>query len=129
MKCINRKSLLWLTAVILLILGGYHLLIISEQISSENVWLGMIENREDLLKHEATSLILIGIALVTIILDYFHKVPNITRKIFLFFIVIFGLNTIVNLFAPTLLEQVGFSILAFIMMILMYCLSKKKEEK
>lgn len=127
MDIITRKQALAVSTLITLFLGVYHTMIIIQFMPSQHVWLGMIDSHESLLRHESFSITLLVVLLVTLLLEYLQLARKTTRIIFYVFIVIFVLNTIANLFAPTPLEQIGFSFLTSVMALMMYQLTIRRE--
>ncbi|MEA1919226.1 MAG: hypothetical protein U9N52_05250 [Campylobacterota bacterium] len=128
MYIIKRQEALSLVSIILLLLGLYHLLILGGFLPSEYVWSGKIESERDLLIYESISLGLIATALIAIYFDYIEIFKRFTQAIFYLYTILFGLNTIANLFAPTQQEQILFSIITFIMTLCMFRLSMKDKD-
>lgn len=125
---IERSQALLLITTILLALGGYHLLILFEFLPSSYVWHGKIDSAESLYWHESVSLVLIALALTALVLDSLNIAQNITRNVFAGFALLFAFNTVINLFAPTWIEQLLFTVLTLIMSLLMYRLSIRDEQ-
>ncbi|MFZ4544896.1 MAG: hypothetical protein ACOYOA_12660 [Saprospiraceae bacterium] len=96
----------------------FHLLIITQIIPYNIVWAGKLKTTEDMLVFESASL-LINFFLILVLLLKGQYIRNsistkIINSILWFFVGLFAVNTIGNLFAETTFEKVVFTPLTFI---------------
>ena len=120
------KILIWLIATVTL----FHLAIITKIIPYEVAWGGKINNDAEMYVFESIS-ILINLFLGFILLikgDYVLSflTTRVVDIILWIFLLIFGLNTIGNLFAETLFEK-SLSLLTLIFTYLIWVILKKKK--
>lgn len=115
-----------LTAVIV-----FHLLIITQIISYEFVWAGKLKSISEMYVFEIVS-ILINVLLLTVLLlkgNFIKHAINdkIISRILWFFVLVFALNTIGNLFAKSLFEKAVFTPLTLILALLIWIILRKDK--
>jgi hypothetical protein len=120
------KILIWLIATVTL----FHLAIITKIIPYEVTWAGKINNDAEMYVFESIS-ILINLFLGFILLikgDYVLSflTTRVVDIILWIFLLIFGLNTIGNIFAESLFEK-SLSLLTLIFTYLIWVILKKKK--
>ena len=120
------KILIWLIATVTL----FHLAIITKIIPYEVAWGGKINNDAEMYVFESIS-ILINLFLGFILLikgDYVLSflTTRVVDIILWIFLLIFGLNTIGNIFAESLFEK-SLSLLTLIFTYLIWVILKKKK--
>lgn len=121
--------------IMLGLLGGiiiFHLLIILKIIPYDIAWGGRLTNDNEMYVFETVS-VMINLLLCYILLikgDYVKGLISlkVVDIILWVFVIIFGLNTIGNLFAETLFEKF-FSILTLLFAILIWAIVKKSKNK
>ncbi|MFZ4544662.1 MAG: hypothetical protein ACOYOA_11465 [Saprospiraceae bacterium] len=108
-----------LSAVVL-----FHLLIITQIIPYNIVWAGRLKSITDMLYFESSSLainlFLILVLLLKGVIIRNSISPRILNSILWFFVGLFAVNTIGNLFAETLFEKIVFTPLTFISAIMIW---------
>ena len=121
------KILLWLIAAVTL----FHLTILIKIIPYEISWGGKLKNDAEMYLFESISILInLFLGYVLLIKGKFvsklisTKVVNIILLIFLF---IFGLNTLVNIFAETLFEK-SLSLLTLVFTFLLWNILKKSNK-
>jgi hypothetical protein len=120
------KILIWLIATVTL----FHLAIITKIIPYEVTWGGKLNNDAEMYVFESIS-ILINIFLGFTLLikgDYVlsFQTTRVVDIILWIFLLVFGLNTIGNLFAETLFEK-SLSLLTLVFTYLIWVILKKKK--
>ena len=120
------KILIWLIATVTL----FHLAIITKIIPYKVTWGGKINNDAEMCVFESIS-ILINLFLGFILLikgDYVlsFQTTRVVDIILWIFLLIFGLNTIGNIFAESLFEK-SLSLLTLIFTYLIWVILKKKK--
>ncbi|MEA3370168.1 MAG: hypothetical protein U9Q40_02385 [Campylobacterota bacterium] len=125
MRGTNEKAFYTLGMLIISLLI-YHALIITGVLSAENVWLGRLENAEEIFKHELASILLLLFVLMFMLLNTINKANYFAKYIYLLYAVILFLNGIANFFAQSKFELFVFTPLAFFMSYLFYKISKGK---
>ena len=115
---------------LLVIVVLFHFSILFQIIPYTIVWAGKLNTVNEMYAFEATS-IAINLFLILILVlkgNYIkHSVPEKwLNGILWFFVVVFALNTIGNLFAKTVFEKVVFTPLTLISAIFIWIILKKK---
>lgn len=112
------------TLIILSLVLVFHLLILIQVIPYSIVWAGKLKNVQEMRVFEAISLTINSVLIFFILVHSGYINMKISRKainyILWFFIVVFSLNTVGNLFAETSFETIVFTPLTFILAILCY---------
>lgn len=122
----NRDKRAFYTLGVLVVgLLMYHTLIITGVVSSQNVWLGRLENSKEVFKHELVSIALLGFVLIFMVLNFMNRAIATAKYIYLLYAIILFLNAIANFFANSTLELFLFTPLAFLMSYLFFSLSKE----
>ncbi len=100
----------------------FHLLILFHVLPYDIVWAGKINDREQLVKFESVSIIILMLSTVIVAqkLGYlnFAIKPKVTQIGIWILFAFFTLNTIGNSFAKNPIEKYGFGFLTFVMMLL-----------
>jgi len=123
----RRNTKAFYTILVLVIsLLIYHTLIITGILSADNVWLGRLQNSEEILRHELASISLLIFVLVFMLLNIINKANFISKYIYLLYSVILFINGIANFFAQSKFELFVFTPLAFFMSYLFFNISKEK---
>jgi len=125
MRRTNEKAFYTLGLLVISLLI-YHTLIITGAVSAENVWLGRLQNNEEILKHELASISLLLFVLMFMILNLANRANFISKYIYLLYSVILFMNGIANFFAQSKFELFVFTPLAFFMSYLFFKISKGK---
>ncbi len=116
--------------VLLSLVLTFHLAVILQFIPYTIVWAGKLKSVNEMLLFEMSSIVINLILLFTILKKKNNLKANISSKliqfILWFFVVIFSLNTIGNLFAETSFESIVFTPLTFISAILCFRIVKEK---
>jgi len=124
----NRDKRAFYTLGVLVVgLLMYHTLIITGVVSAQNVWLGRLENSEEVFKHELVSIALLGFVLIFMALNFTNRAIATAKYIYLLYAIILFLNAIANFFANSTLELFLFTPLAFWISYLFFNISKNKE--
>ena len=118
--------------VILVAVILFHLLVITQFIPFKNVWGGRLKTVEEMYVFESVSL-LINFFLIFITLQKANYIrPFLPGKVITFsfwlFVVIFGLNTIGNLFAEQLIEKILGTLFTLLSTYLCWTIAKKRPE-
>ena len=120
------KILIWLIATVTL----FHLAIITKIIPYEVAWGGKINNDAEMYVFESISILInlfLGFTLLikgVYVLSF--QTTRVVDIILWIFLLVFGLNTIGNLFAETLFEK-SLSLLTLIFTYLIWVILKKKK--
>lgn len=122
-----RQSIVTLL-VILSAVTLFHILVMAGVIPFAYIWGGKLTSKEEMLTFESVS-VLINLFIITVILLKGNFIPNQLpvkwlNAIIWFFVIVFSLNTIGNLFAESSLEMVVGSVLTFISALLCYRIVK-----
>ena len=128
-KRIALKLLIGLLAIILI----FHLFVLFEIISYKIVWAGKLNSKEEMYVFEAVS-ILINFFLIIVLYIKFQNIKKsetnrIINIIIWLFVFLFALNTLGNLFAENLIEQILGTLLTFISATLCWIIVKKKNKR
>lgn len=120
------KILIWLIATVTL----FHLAIITKIIPYEVTWAGKINNDAEMYVFESISILINLFLGFTLLIkgDYVlsFQTTRVVDIILWIFLLVFGLNTIGNLFAETLFEK-SLSLLTLIFTYLIWVILKKKK--
>lgn len=107
-----------LSAMVLL----FHVFILAGVIPYSIVWAGKISTRENMMMFEAISIFINALLIIILLLKVGYIQNKISRRKLQFviwcFIILFGLNTIGNLFAKSRFELYCFTALAFLSTVL-----------
>ena len=122
MKLISQKhainSMIGLLSVVLV----FHILILIKIIPYDIVWAGKISSLEQMRKLEVVSILVNSFSIIILMLKVGYiknKIPkNIFNVIIWLLVILFGLNTIGNLFAVSRFEVYFFTPLTFVSTIL-----------
>lgn len=112
-------------ALLLIMLMGYHLLILFGVLGAQNVWLGTLSDEQGILHHEIASVALISIALAAMFTHPFINHDRWVRYLYRFYAVLLFLNGIANMFANNPIEQYLFTPLALYLSYLFYTISRR----
>lgn len=109
----------------------FHLGVFFEIISYKIVWAGKLNSKEEMYVFEVLS-ILLNIFLIIVLYIKFQNIKKselnrIINAIIWVFVFLFALNTLGNLFAESLIEQLLGTLLTFISSILCWIIVKKKK--
>lgn len=111
----------------------FHLLVLSQIIPYDIVWAGKLNSIEEMYSFEIMSILVNSILMTTLLLKgnfIKHKISGkIINGIIWFFIILFTLNTIGNLFAKTIFEKVVFTPLTLISVFLLWNIVQLKSNK
>ena len=111
----------------------FHLCVLFEIISYKIVWAGKLNSKEEMYVFEAVS-ILINFFLIIVLCIKFQNIKKsetnrIINIIIWVFVFLFALNTLGNLFAENLIEQILGTLLTFISATLCWIIVKKKNKR
>ena len=128
-KRIALKLMIGLLSIILI----FHLCVIFEIISDKIVWAGKLKSKEEMYVFESIS-ILINFFLIIVLYIKFQNIKKsetnrIINIIIWLFVFLFALNTLGNLFAENLIEQILGTLLTFISATLCWIIVKKKNKR
>lgn len=128
-KRIALKLMIGLLSVVLI----FHLCVLFEIISYKIVWAGKLNSKEEMYVFEAVS-ILINFFLIIVLYIKFQNIKKseinrIINIIIWVFVFLFALNTLGNLFAENLIEQILGTLLTFISATLCWIIVKKKNKR
>ncbi len=128
-KRIALKLMIGLLSVVLI----FHLCVLFEIISYKIVWAGKLKSKEEMYVFEAVS-ILINFFLIIVLYIKFQNIKKsetnrIINIIIWVFVLLFALNTLGNLFAENLIEQILGTLLTFISATLCWIIVKKKNKR
>ena len=128
-KRIALKLMIGLLSTVLI----FHLCVLFEIISYKIVWAGKLNSKEEMYVFEAVS-ILINFFLIIVLYIKFQNIKKsetnrIINIIIWLFLFIFALNTLGNLFAENLIEQILGTLLTFISATLCWIIVKKKNKR
>lgn len=128
-KRIALKLMIGLLSVVLI----FHLCVLFEIISYKIVWAGKLNSKEEMYVFEAVS-ILINFFLIIVLCIKFQNIKKsetnrIINIIIWVFVFLFALNTLGNLFAENLIEQILGTLLTFISATLCWIIVKKKNKR
>lgn len=130
-KLITQKQALNLMISLLTAVVLFHVLVLIQVIPYSIVWAGRINDVAEMRKFETISILINVFFLITLLLKSKSLKSNIPGRwqniIIWFFTVLFGLNTIGNLFAESSFELYVFTPLTFIFTLL--CLRIVLEKK
>lgn len=111
----------------------FHLLVLFQIIPYDIVWAGKLNSIEEMYSFEIMSILVNLILMTTLLLKgnfIKHKISGkIINGIIWFFIILFTLNTIGNLFAKTIFEKVVFTPLTLISVFLLWNIVQLKSNK
>ena len=128
-KRIALKLMIGLLSIVLI----FHLCVLFEIISYKIVWAGKLKSKEEMYVFEAVS-ILINFFLIIVLCIKFQNIKKsetnkIINIIIWLFVFLFALNTLGNLFAENLIEQILGTLLTFISATLCWIIVKKKNKR
>ena len=128
-KRIALKLMIGLLSIVLI----FHLCVLFEIISYKIVWAGKLNSKEEMYVFEAVS-ILINFFLIIVLCIKFQNIKKsetnrIINIIIWVFVFLFALNTLGNLFAENLIEQILGTLLTFISATLCWIIVKKKNKR
>lgn len=128
---ISKTQALKIILGLLIAVIGFHILVIFRIIPYEFVWAGKLNSVDEMYVFEIIS-ILVNILLITVLLlkgNYIkHTISNkILNGILWFFVLVFALNTIGNLFAKSLFEKAVFTPLTLISALLLYIIVRQDK--
>ena len=128
-KRIALKLMIGLLSTVLI----FHLCVLFEIISYKIVWAGKLNSKEEMYVFEAVS-ILINFFLIIVFCIKFQNIKKsetnrIINIIIWVFVFLFALNTLGNLFAENLIEQILGTLLTFISATLCWIIVKKKNKR
>ena len=126
-KRIALKLMIGLLSIVLI----FHLCVLFEIISYKIVWAGKLNSKEEMYVFEAVS-ILINFFLIIVLCIKFQNIKKsetnrIINIIIWVFVFLFALNTLGNLFAENLIEQILGTLLTFISATLCWIIVKKNK--
>lgn len=111
----------------------FHILVLFQIIPYDIVWAGKLNSIEEMYSFEIMSILVNLILMTTLLLKgnfIKHKISGkIINGIIWFFIILFTLNTIGNLFAKTIFEKVVFTPLTLISVFLLWNIVQLKSNK
>ncbi len=126
----NSKTAIKITLAIVVTVTVFHLCILVGIIPYEITWGGRLKTDEEMYIFESISIIINLLFAATLLIKgqfikqlIKEKIVNIILWVFLF---LFGLNTIGNLFAETVLEK-SFSLLTLALAVLIWIVLKSKK--
>ena len=128
-KRIALKLMIGLLSIVLV----FHLCVLFEIISYKIVWAGKLNSKEEMYVFETVS-ILINFFLIIVLCIKFQNIKKsetnrIINIIIWVFVFLFALNTLGNLFAENLIEQILGTLLTFISATLCWIIVKKKSKR
>lgn len=128
-KRIALKLMIGLLSIVLV----FHLCVLFEIISYKIVWAGKLNSKEEMYVFEAVS-ILINFFLIIVLCIKFQNIKKsetnrIINIIIWVFVFLFALNTLGNLFAENLIEQILGTLLTFISATLCWIIVKNKNKR
>jgi hypothetical protein len=119
--------------VMLVILGAvslFHLSILLRFIPYEITWGGRLENEAEMVVFESISiLIIVFLGLILLIKgEYIQQLlpPKIVTIVLWIYLLLFGLNTVGNMFAKTTFEK-SFALLTLVICVLIWFILKEKK--
>jgi len=128
----KRIALKLMTGLLSLVLI-FHLCVLFEVISYKIVWAGKLNSKEEMYVFEAVS-ILINFFLIIVLCIKFQNIKKsetnrIINIIIWVFVFLFALNTLGNIFAENLIEQILGTLLTFISATLCWIIVKNKNKR
>ncbi len=127
----NKQIAIKTMIVILSLIVLFHFLILLKIIPYSITWGGKLKNDSEMIVFESISIVINTMLMITLMIkgrfinyQINHKIIN---GILWFFLVVFSLNTIGNLFANTSIEKL-FSILTLLFVCLLWVILKKKKD-
>ena len=128
-KKIALKLLIGLLSIILI----FHLFVLFEIISYKIVWAGKLKSKEEMYVFEAVSILINFFLIIVLYIKYRNikksETNRIINMIIWVFVFLFALNTLGNLFAENLIEQILGTLLTFISATLCWIIVKKKNKR
>ena len=128
----NKKTVLMIMFFILGIVLIFHFLIFLEQIPYDKVWAGKLNSVEEMKTFEIFSISLNLLMMIIFLIKYKllekKKINKIIDVFIWIFAIVFGLNTIGNLFAQNIVELVLGTFLTLILSILCIVIVKKEKK-
>ena len=123
------KIIIFLSLLIIL----YHLLIVFSIIPYKLVWGGKLKSYNQMLMFEAISIIINCLIILVVLIKsgYIKRLqsPRLIKFALWFFVILFALNTIGNLFAENLLEKIVFTPITLIVSLLFYRLAIEERSE
>lgn len=127
---INKVTALKIMFYLLGSLLVFHLLVLIQIIPYDIVWAGKIKNTQELYAFESVSILINASMLFVLYLKFKNIKNNASNKlvngIIWGFVGLFALNTIGNLFAEAVLEQVLGTFLTLVSAVLCWIIASKK---
>ena len=118
---------------ILLIVILFHFLVLSQIINYKNVWGGKLSNENEMYVFETISICLNAFLLFVVLQKaaYIKQLfsAKIIETVLWIFIIIFGLNTVGNLFANNMIEKTVGTILTLVSAYLCFMIVRKNNER
>ena len=128
-KRIALKLMIGLLSIILV----FHLCVLFEIISYKIVWAGKLESKEEMYVFESISILINFFLIIVLTIKFQNIKKSETNKIINTIIwggaFLFALNTLGNLFAKSLIEQILGTLLTFISATLCSIIVKKKNKR
>ena len=128
-KKIALKLLIGLLSIILI----FHLFVLFEIISYKIVWAGKLKSKEEMYVFKAVSILINFLLIIVLYIKYRNikksETNRIINMIIWVFVFLFALNTLGNLFAENLIEQILGTLLTFISATLCWIIVKKKNKR
>jgi hypothetical protein len=116
--------------ITLILLAGFHVVILLGFVPIENVWGGQIESRATLIIAEIVALLIVNLFMLIVAVRANYIQVNGYARLFGFgtwvMLAFFALNTVGNLAAETLLEKVIFTPVTLILVICAWRLTIKE---
>ena len=127
MKMIKRKTAVTGLLIILSLIVVFHLLVVAQIIPHEVVWGGKFDHYASILPFEIVSIVL-NVSFILLVRLRARRPESKSGRIgMLLMVVIFGLNTVGNLFAETMFEKAVFTPLTLIIALLSLRLALKGD--
>lgn len=128
-KRIALKLMIGLLSLVLI----FHLCVLFEIISYKIVWAGKLNSKEEMYVFEAVSILINFFLIIVLYIKYRNikksETNRIINMIIWVFVFLFALNTLGNLFAENLIEQILGTLLTFISATLCWIIVKKKNKR
>lgn len=128
---ITKKTALKLMIGLLSIVILFHLSILFQVLSYEVVWAGKLNSLEEMYAFETLSILMTVLLLIVLLVKFKNINKNTSNKvvnaIIWAFVVIFGLNTIGNLFSESTIELLLGTSLTLLSTFLCWVIVKKEK--
>lgn len=126
-KDLAIKAMIGILSIVII----FHFLVLFQMIPYEIVWAGKIKSVEEMQAFETVSILINFLLLIVMFVKSKNLKENKTNKfinaIIWIFVVLFALNTLGNLFAKTIIEQILGTFLTFLSSILCWLIVKEKR--